>query len=366
MKILLIGEYSNVHWTLAEGLRTLGHEVTVLSNGDFWKDYPRDISLVRKTGKLGGVVYMARLWSLLPRMKGFDIVQLINPIFLELKAERISSIYKFLRRHNRKIVLGAFGMDSYWAKMCCEKRLLRYSDFNIGQELRSDEVALRDRRDWIGTEKEKLNALIAHDADAIVAGLYEYLLAYREYFADKTYFVPFPIKVPRMEISAEVPQKIKFFIGINKTRSQYKGTDIMLAAARKAVAEQSEKAELKEAYSVPFGQYKEMIRQSDVILDQLYSYTPAMNALEAMAHGVVVVGGGEEEHYQLLGETALRPIINVTPSFDSVYKAVSNLIAHAETVPALRRDSRLYVERHHDYQKVARQYETIYKQLLSI
>lgn len=29
MKILLMGEYSNVHATLAEGLRKLGHEVTV-------------------------------------------------------------------------------------------------------------------------------------------------------------------------------------------------------------------------------------------------------------------------------------------------------------------------------------------------
>lgn len=36
-KILLLGEYSNVHATLADGLRKLGHQVTVLSNGDFWK-----------------------------------------------------------------------------------------------------------------------------------------------------------------------------------------------------------------------------------------------------------------------------------------------------------------------------------------
>ena len=35
MKVLLVGEYSNVHATLAEGLRSLGHEVTVVSNGDF-------------------------------------------------------------------------------------------------------------------------------------------------------------------------------------------------------------------------------------------------------------------------------------------------------------------------------------------
>ena len=41
MKILLLGEYSNVHNTLADGLRALGHEVTVASNGDFWKNYPR-------------------------------------------------------------------------------------------------------------------------------------------------------------------------------------------------------------------------------------------------------------------------------------------------------------------------------------
>ena len=31
MKILLIGEASNLHWTLAEGLRANGHTVTVVS-----------------------------------------------------------------------------------------------------------------------------------------------------------------------------------------------------------------------------------------------------------------------------------------------------------------------------------------------
>lgn len=55
MKILLLGEYSNVHATLARGLRNLGHEVTVVSNGDFWKDYPRDIDVSRKSGPFSGV-----------------------------------------------------------------------------------------------------------------------------------------------------------------------------------------------------------------------------------------------------------------------------------------------------------------------
>ena len=80
MKILLIGEYSNVHWTLAEGLRALGHSVCVVSNGDFWKDYRRDISLVREYTRLGGIRYLLKLYTLLPRLRGYDIVQLINPM----------------------------------------------------------------------------------------------------------------------------------------------------------------------------------------------------------------------------------------------------------------------------------------------
>ena len=105
MRILLLGEYSNVHATLAKGLKALGHDVTVLSNGDFWKDYPRDINLSRRPGRLGGMAYMAHLAALLPKLRGYDVVQLINPLFLELKAERIEPVYDYLRRYNRHMVM---------------------------------------------------------------------------------------------------------------------------------------------------------------------------------------------------------------------------------------------------------------------
>lgn len=48
MRILLIGEFSNVHATLAKGFRELGHEVTVVSNGNGWRNYDRDISMIRE------------------------------------------------------------------------------------------------------------------------------------------------------------------------------------------------------------------------------------------------------------------------------------------------------------------------------
>lgn len=375
MKILLIGEYSNVHATLAEGLRKLGHEVTVLSNGDFWKNYPRDIDLVRKPGKLGGIAYMARLYAILPKLRGYDIVQLINPMFLELKAERILPIYRYLKKYNRKIILGGFGMDYYWVSGCCSNKPLRYSDFNIGDSLRTNTDALKERKDWLGTEKERLNRIIAEECDGIITGLYEYWTCYHPIFPDKTTFIPFPIKphTPDREdcqahiedsqvLSMTIPEKVKIFIGINRSRSEYKGTDIMLKAAQAIAEKYPDKLELSIAESIPFKQYVEMMNGSDAILDQLYSYTPSMNPLEAMSRGIICIGGGEPENYEIIHEPNLRPIINVQPNYESVCEELEKLILHPELIPILKKQSMEYIEKHHNYIKVAQKYESFYKQ----
>ena len=379
MKILLLGEYSNVHWTLAKGLKALGHDVTVVSNGDFWKDYPRDISLVRRPGKLGGLAYMARLYSLLPRLRGYDVVQLINPMFLEIKAERIMPVYRYLRRHNRHVVLGAFGMDYYWVSTCCDKKPLRYSDFNIGDRLRENADAMKERADWLGTAKQYLNIYIARDCDAIVTGLYEYQVCYQPQFPDKTTFIPYPIAIESIDSCTEknstektivapsgaergtVP--LRLFIGINKSRSEYKGTDIMLAAAKEVSQRLPGQIDLQIAESVPFATYRRMMTGSDAILDQLYSYTPSMNALEAMSQGIVCIGGGEPENYEILGEQTLRPIVNVEPDKESVCKQLEWLAAHRELIPQLKQQSIDYVAKHHDHLKVAHTYEQLYLSL---
>ena len=325
MKILLIGEYSNVHWTLAQGLRQLGCTVTVISNGDFWKDYPRDIDVSRQSGKVGGIRLMIKLWSLLPKMRGYDVVQLINPMFFELKAERLFWFYDYLRKHNKKVFLGGFGMDWYWIHTCINNKPLRYSDFNLGDKIRTDAEAIYYQKDWIGTAKEQLNKMIAEDCDGIITGLYEYWACYQ-------------------------------FIGINRKRSVYKGTDIMLRAAQDILKKHPEKMELRIAESVPFVEYQKLMEGSDAILDQLYAYTPSMNPLLAMSKGIICIGGGEPENYEIINETELRPIINVQPTYESVCHELEQLVLHPERIPELKRQSIEYVRKHHDYLKVARQY----------
>jgi len=366
MKILLLGEYSNVHWTLAQGLRTLGHEVTVLSNGDFWKNYPCDIKIVRHYGKLGGIKYMIKLLCTLPRLRGYDVVQLINPMFLEIKADRIFKIYQYLRRNNGKIFLGGFGMDYYWVKTCCEKKILRYSDFNIGDELRTNNDAVKERKDWLDTSKERLNKYIAHDCDGIITGLYEYWVCYHLAFPGKTVFIPYPINIEKQKSDSNqisnnnIENKVKIFIGINTNRSEYKGTDIMLKAAKAIETKYPDKMALHIAQSVPFEKYQRLMDGCDAILDQLYSYTPSMNSLLAMSKGIICIGGGEPENYEILNEEDLKPIINVEPNFDSVYTQLENLILHPEIIPELKRQSKEYIRLHHDYIQVAKQYEEFY------
>lgn len=358
MKILLIGEYSNVHWTLAEGLRSLGHVVCVVSDGDTWKNYKRDITLARKdNSKIQGCFYLAKLLSLLPRLKGYDVVQLINPMFLELKASKIFPVYDYLRRHNKKVFLGAFGMDYYWVHTCRTTNTFRYSDFNFGETLRTDDVAMADVEDWIGTDKERLNKYVARNCNGIIAGLYEYYACYEPVFGNKVCFVPFPVDLSEIrQVTPYKGGKIRFFIGVQKIRGIYKGTHIMLKALERVVQKYPDKCEIVKAESVPYPVYRNLMDSSHVLLDQLYSYTPAMNGLLAMAKGLVLVGGGEEENYNILGEQTLRPIVNVLPDEEDVYAKLEQLVLHPERISQLAVQSREYIEKYHDFKKVAQQY----------
>jgi glycosyltransferase involved in cell wall biosynthesis len=358
MKILLLGEYSNLHWTLAEGLRKLGHDVVVASDGDAWKNYSRDIDLKRhSTGKLDSLKFILKLAKSLPRLKGFDIVQIINPVFIPLKAERIYPIYNFIRKNNGKMFMGAFGMDYYWVKAGLDCSTFRYSDFNIGSSIRKNSDNDIYIRDWYEGEKGKLNRYVADDCDGIVAGLYEYDASYRPYYSDKLKFIPMPINVDSIEKkSTEKHDKVRFFIGMMKEREAYKGTDIMYRALLKIKEKYPDECDIIKVESVPYHTYQNLMNSSDVLIDQPYSYTPAMNALLAMSKGLVVVSGGEEENYNILGENELRPIINVLPDDEDAFRKLEWIILNKQLLPKLSSDSIEYVNRHHHYIKVAEKY----------
>ena len=369
MRILLLGEYSNLHNTLATALRALGHEVRLVSDGDDWKGYKQDVCLRRKSTKpIDTLHYLLRLHREMRNWHGYDVVQLINPVhFIDLKAERGILIYDYLRKHNKKIFLGAFGDDTFYIRNSYIDRPLRYCDFYTPTHEVTHSWNQSNIDNWLHNAGMVHSCQhIAQTCDGIIAALYEYYVAYTSSeWRDKTTFIPLPIAFPPVIQKSDVdviPQKLRFFIGIQRLRTQLKGTDILLQVAKELESRYPDRMEVIVAENLPFDEYLQLMASCDVLLDQIYSYTPAMNALQAMAMGLVVVSGGEEEQYELLGEHDLRPIVNVLPDVDDIRTKLESLILHPERIPLLRTQGIEYIRRHHSAGSIAQKYLSVYLQ----
>ena len=365
MKILLLGEFSNVHWTLGSTLRQLGYDVTVISDGNYWRQYPSDVSLRRKsTSFLHTVIYVMEILWQLPKWRGYDVVQIINPVFfLELKPRRLKAIYDYLRRHNKRVYMGAMGDDYQYVYDSFVRRRLRYCDFYTPNRELENERNKLTVHEWLHTYKKDMCLHVANTCDGIISVLYEYDVAYREDYPDKTHYAPLPISledVKKQYDSDFASYPIRIFVGMDHRRDELKGTDILYKVAKKIEAKYPDKCEVVATESLPYNEYITRVAQCDILLDQIYSYTPGMNALQAMSMGLVVISGGEEEHYGLIGENELRPIVNVLPDEKDIYNKLEQLILHPERISQLKREGIAYVRRHHDSIKVAKRYMEIW------
>lgn len=368
MRILLFGNPSMWHSNLAKGLRERGHEVRLISERYGWRQFPvDDICLERRTdinGKLAFVDYLRKALPILWHCKGYDIVQMSHPMFLSLRGCHMKPFYNFIRRNNGKLVMCSVGDDYHVLDQILNKNILRYSEQRIGSEIMHNDNVQFLRNIYLEGHAADYCKYVAEDCDAIVAVLYEYWACYNNVYPQKLKFFPLPVVMEEKDIQDfSVGDKVRLFIGLQRDRMNIKGTDIMLKAAQDIVRDYPDKAVLQVAENVPYAEYEQMLKNTDVLLDQLYSYTPAMNALLAMSKGIVAVTGGEQENYDIIGEQELRPIINVQPTYESVYHELKELVLHKDIIPELKRQSVEYVRRHHDYRKLAQQYEDFYKTL---
>ena len=86
-----------------------------------------------------------------------------------------------------------------------------------------------------------------------------------------------------------------------------------------------------------------------------------MNGLIGMAQGLVLVGGGEPEMYELLNEKNNFPIVNVYPSGQDIYDKLEEMIQNKKDIPEISSNSREFIEKHHNYIKVAQKYIDFWK-----
>ena len=371
MKILFAGDASNMHNTLARELRKMGHEAIVASDGSRWMNTGRDINLERKPGKLGTLNYLMKIRRALPQMTDFDIVEIASPIFLRLKPHRIAKVFDYLKQNNRRMVLSALATDMVYYDACHDGHTYRYSDYMLGNEpspyVGSSEYIAQQQDNWKEPFMREHSDHILAGIDGVVTCLYEYYAAYKPLLGDRVVYAGLPIDTEALEFRPlnEVPSKVRLFIGIQRDRHVIKGTDRLLAAMKRAHDRYPGITELEVVENLPYDEYIARMRDSHVILDQLYSYTPATNALIAMAQGLVAVSGAEPEYYDLIGETVNKPIINVSPLVEGdIDHKLSWLIEHRDQLPQMARASRAFVEKHNAAPIVAQRYLNFWNTLL--
>lgn len=360
-----------MHNSLAQELRRMGHEATVASDGSRWMDTERDINLLRHPGFIGSLRYLMDIKRALPLMAGYDIVEIASPIFLSLKPHRVAKVFDYLKNNNRRVVLSALATDKVYYDACHDGHTFRYSDYFLGDEpspyVNSGEYLAQQQDNWKQPFMKEHSDHILAGIDGAVACLYEYYAAYRPVLGDRVVYAGLPIDTQSLKFRPleTAPDKVRLFIGIQRDRHVIKGTDRLLAAMKRVHDRYPGITELEVVENLPYDEYTRRMRDSHVILDQLYSYTPGTNALIAMAQGLVAVSGAEPEYYELIGETANRPIINVSPMVEGdIDQKLSWLVEHRDQLPAMARASRAFVEKHNAAPIVASRYLDFWQTLL--
>ncbi|MBW7676636.1 glycosyltransferase family protein [Chryseobacterium chendengshani] len=362
MKILLFGEYSNVHWTLAEAYRKLGHEVLVVSDGDWWKNYQRDINIPYHN-KFKFAVFLLRI-IFDKRFKNNDIVQLISYRFLF--KNKLGSLNKFffnfLKKNNKKIIMSAFGDDYYYVQACLQKKL----EYNPIKEIDNNLDYVKDVFSVHYSETAKnLNKYVASQSDGIVACMYDYFVSYQDDYKNKLVAIPLPVDIEKIKYRDNLyAEKLKIFLGVQKFRIEWKGTDYILKCLEIVKEKHKDSIDVHIVENVPYDEYVSLFSESNLFFDQTHSYAQGMNGLIAMAQGKILFGGGEYKHYELLGEKTNFPIVNITSDIQDMYNKIEYFIDKKNHVLELGKQSRQYIEDHHDSLKIGQDYINYYERIL--
>lgn len=366
-RILLLGDYSNCHRTLATGLRQLGCDVTIASDGSKWMMTDRDIDLSRSKGKLGGLgLYLKLRYGSVGRaLRGYDIVALSDLNFLSLRPQRIRTTFDRLRRENGKVFLTAMSTDLPFLDMlAAPDSPLRYSEWFVdGKPSRMQQADPMEWQRWHNPALVDSQRHILDNLDGAVSVLYEYQLAMeRALGKERTAYGGIPIDTSAFTPVdlPENPEKIRFFLGRDRNRKLVKGSDYLETAAHTVVDRHPDKAELVIVENRPYNEFITLLRDSHIVLDQIYSYTPATTALMAMAYGLNVVSGAEPEYYDFIGETENRPIINAPIDLPALTETLDRLVTAPTLLAPRGRQSRDFVIRHNDLLTVGRRFLTFW------
>ena len=190
MKILLLGEYSNLHNSLKQALLNMGHEVLLVGNGDGFKKYETDILIKSHLADYFLFKLIARLFirifkinmfeieiyirakKIVNKLRGFDVVQLINENSFKTSPLFEIKLLKQIFQNNNNIFLLSCGVDSVSVKHAMSKKL-KYSILtplfeDASLEKKYEPILKYEKENYLALAKfvqKYVNGIISSDLD---------------------------------------------------------------------------------------------------------------------------------------------------------------------------------------------------------
>lgn len=373
MKILLLGEYSRLHNSLKEGLVALGHEVVLVGNGDQFKKYPVDYNidsiffnknlpiLFRKVifklfkKDVGELEIVYRFRKILPKLKDFDLIQLINEDALGIDPEVQIELLEQLINQNKALFLLCCG-DDYLTVNYYLNSNISYSVLTPYLNNKNLEKEFHYSLKYITKPYQKLHQFITTNTKGVIASDLDYHFP----MSGKSNYlrmIPNPVNTQKISYTPLVIQdKIIIFHGVNVHNYVKKGNAFFDEALEIIQQKFSDKVEIIRTEDLAYDAYINIYNSAHILLDQVYSYDQGYNALEAMAKGKVVFTGAEQEWLDCYDLEADTVAINALPDAQKIAEKLEFLILNPEKISEISKNARAFIEREHDYLKVAEMY----------
>ena len=376
MRILLIGEYSRLHNSLKEGLVALGHDVTLIGNGDGFKNYPVDLNISHSfqskfLRKINTAIHKLTTINLAAweiyiktkfhsnRFKNFDVVQLINESSIKTSPRLESKFLKQIFKHNKKVFLLSCGIDHQCVQFMMDNKF-RYSIMSPYLNDKSLYELYQFQLQYLNTDFTNLHQYLYNNINGVIASDIDYhipLLGNENYLG----LIPNPINIDKIEyLPMQINDKIKIFHGINREAIIKKGTAFFTKALEIIQNKYGNKVDITITYDIPYKDYIKRYNNCHILLDQIYAYDQGYNALEAMAKGKVVFTGAEQEWLDYYNLTEDTVAINTLPNAEYIAEKIEHLILNPEKLIEISHNARRFIEDNHRFDAIAENYVEIW------
>jgi len=350
MKVLLIGEASGTHQNLKKGLASLGHDtvhMVINERGRLGRSHAGGF-VPNYNNIFSGVSRNISPFYKIRKLENFDVINFSNSI------SAVSGTYtKYL---DLPLLKSKANLLSYYALACDELGIVRKSSVlpysPCATCLSSGELMGRDCAMHMNPMYSKSVKRIEKYFDVGACSMIEY--DHVSTYFDSFKHIPLPVDVDNIEFQP-ISRKSKLTIVHTPSRRGFKGTAVVEEAI-KALMRQRDDFEFEIIHGLPYKEYMSVIKKADIIVDQVYSQSPGMNALEMIAAGKVVLTGATtlgKSYFPFMKEF---PGINADPDSDILKNTLSDILDKKDMHINFSEKNCEYIKKNHSPEVVAREF----------